>query len=178
MPETFPSDWRSQPCILASIPAPLVPYIAGLTKILEKRGFWASDSDYENAYAALFEFGRCLAVTCLDDLIESNNRLYRMLDTALYGKEYTVESTDPLVVTPGIPAAHELIFQPEFGLMMQVDKLMQMLDNRIAGTETPLYADTPGLKQQLQTIIDNMAGDDTDIATIISDLELLLALLA
>jgi len=55
---------------------------------------------------------------------------------------------------------------------------MQMLDNRIAGTETPLYADTPGLKQQLQSIIDAMAADDTDIAEIIEQLTLVAGLLA
>jgi len=39
-----------------------------------------------------------------------------------------------------------------------------------------LYSDLPGLKQQLQTIIDAL-GDDADLTTIISDLEAIALLL-
>jgi hypothetical protein len=61
--------------------------------------------------------------------------------------------------------------------MGRIDRLTQLIDNRIAGTETPLYDDLPGIKQQLETIITAL-GDDTDLATIISDLEAIALLLA
>lgn len=178
MPETFPSDWRDMPCVVVSIPAPLAPYAVGLLKILENRGFWASDDDYLAAYTATYELERCFMATCLNDLIESSDRIYRMLDTALYGKEYTVESEDPLVVTPGIPAAHELIYQDGFGLMHQVDQLTQLLDNSINGTETPLYSYTPNVKELLQAIIDALSAEDTDIGSLLAELEVIAGLLA
>lgn len=175
---TFPEDWRDQPCFLVAVPAPLVPYVGGLLKITEQRGFWATADDYERGYTASLELQGCLMSTCLAELIESNDRLYRMLDAALFGKEYEVITEDPLVVEPGIPAVHEMIYQDGFGLMYQVDRLTQLLDNRIAGTETPLYDDPNGLKQQLQAVIDALAADDTDIADILDQLALIAGLLA
>lgn len=115
--------------------------------------------------------------TCLNVLIEQNDALYRMLNTALFGVTYATESTDPLVVTPAIAPHVTLDVHDQASMLGRIDRLTQLLDNRIAGTETPLYDDTTGLKQQLQTIIDSL-GDDTDLATIISDLEAIALLLA
>jgi len=114
--------------------------------------------------------------TCLNDLLQQNDALYRMVNTALFGVTYSTESEDPLVVTPAIAPHVNLDIHDEDSLLGRVDRLTQMLDNRIAGTDTPLYSDLPGLKQQLQTIIDAL-GDDTDLTTIISDLEAIALLL-
>lgn len=174
---TFPPDWREEPCFIVSIPRPLVPFVGGLMKILEARGFWLTTDDYMRGYEAVIEFEECLMSTCLNVLIEQNDALYRMLNTALFGVTYATESTDPLVVTPAIAPHVTLDVHDQASMLGRIDRLTQLLDNRIAGTETPLYDDTTGLKQQLQTIIDSL-GDDTDLATIISDLEAIALLLA
>ena len=177
MKQEFPEDWRDQPCFVVALPRPLIPYVGGLLKILESRGFWVDAATYERGYTATVELEACLMATCLDVLLEQNNALYRMVDTALFGTEYTIESTDPLVVTPPIPAARVLAFDDQDSLLGRLDRLAQLADNTFNGTETPLYAYTPNVKEQLQTIIDAL-GDDTDLATIISDLEAIALLLA
>jgi len=174
---TFPSDWREQPCYLASIPRPLVPFVGGLLKMLESPGFWASEADYVAAYAATVELEACLMSTCLDVLLQQNDALYRLLNTSLLGVAYTTVSEDPLVVTPAIAPHVNLDIHDQDSLLGRMDRLTQLIDNRIAGTETPLYDDTPGIKQQLETVIAAL-GDDTDLATIISDLEAIALLLA
>jgi len=173
---TFPEDWRDQPCFLVAIPRPLVPYVAGLLKIGEQRGFWASEVDYTRGYTAIIELEECLMTTCLDVLLQQNDALYRLLNTSLLGVAYTTVSEDPLVVTPAIAPHVNLDIHDQDSLMGRIDRLTQLIDNRIAGTETPLYDALPGIKQQLETIIAAL-GDDTDLATIISDLEALLILL-
>lgn len=174
---TFPSDWRDQPCYVVSVPKPLVPFVGGLMRILEQRGFWSTADDYENGYVAVLEFEGCLMATCLDVLLEQNDALYRMVNTALFGVEYETVSTDPLVVEPAIAPHVNLDIHNQDSLLGRVDRLTQLLDNRIAGTETPLYDDTPGLKQQLQTIIDAMASDDTDIEGILEAAQAIVVLL-
>jgi len=174
---TFPEDWRDQPCFLVSVPRPLVPFVGGLLKILEKRGFWQSDTDYLRGYTAVTELEACLMATCLDVLLQQNDALYRLLNTALLGVAYTTESEDPLVVTPAIAPHVNLDIHDQDSLMGRIDRLTQLIDNRIAGTETPLYADLPGIKQQLEDVIAAL-GDTTDLATIISDLEAIALLLA
>jgi len=168
---TFPSDWREEPCFIVAIPKPLVRYVGGLLKLTEQRGFWATEDDYRNGYAASIALQGCLMSTCLDVLLQQNDALYRLVNTALLGVAYTTVSVDPLVVTPAIAPHVNLDIHDEDSLIGRIDRLTQLLDNRIAGTDTPLYSDLPGLKQQLQTIIDSMSTDDTDLATIISDLE-------
>jgi len=149
---TFPEDWRDQPCFLVSIPRPLVPYVGGLMKIAENRGFWASDIDFSRGYTAVIELEGCLMSTCLDVLLQQNDALYRMLNTALLGVAYTTVSEDPLVVTPAIAPHVNLDIHDQDSLMGRLDRLTQLIDNRIAGTETPLYDALPGVKQQLEAM--------------------------
>jgi len=146
-------------------------------KILEQKGFWASDTDFSRGYTAAVELEECLMTTCLDALLEQNDALYRLINTAVLGQLYTIESSEPLLVTPAIAPAVDLTILDQDSLMGRIDRLTQLIDNRIAGTETPLYDDLPGIKQQLEAVIAAL-GDDTDLATIISDLEAIALLLA
>jgi len=172
----FPEDWRDQPCFIVSIPRPLVPYVGGLMKIAEQRGFWASDTDYLRGYTAVTEFEECLMSTCLSVLLEQNDALYRLINTAVLGQAYTVVTEDPLVISPSIAPFVSLEVLDQDSLMGRLDRLTQLIDNRLAGTATTLYSDLPGIKQQLADIITAL-GDDTDLATIISDLEAIALLL-
>lgn len=174
---TFPSDWRTQPCYLVSIPKPLVPFVGGLLTILEKRGFWVSEEDYANGYTATIELEACLMATCLDVLLQQNDALYRLLNTALLGQAYTTVSPDPLVITPAIEPHVDLAILDQDSLMGRIDRLTQLVDNRLAGTETPLYDQLPGIKQQLEEIIAAL-GEGTDLTAVISNLEAIALLLA
>lgn len=127
-------------------------------------------------YTAITELEACLMTTCLDVLLQQNDALYRLINTAMLGVAYTTVSEDPLVVTPAIAPHVNLDIHDQDSLMGRIDRLTQLIDNRISGTETPLYDDLPGIKQQLETVIAAL-GDDTDLATIISDLEAIALLL-
>jgi len=174
---TFPSDWESEPCFLVSIPRPLVPYVGGLLKILEQRGFWVSEEDYANGFAATVQVEECLMSTCLNVLMEKQDALYRLLNTAVLGQAYTLVSPDPLFVTPAIEPFVSLDILDQDSLMGRIDRLTQLVDNRLAGTETPLYDELPGIKQQLEEIIAAL-GEGTDLTEVISNLEAIALLLA
>jgi hypothetical protein len=174
---TFPEDWRDQPCFLVAVPRPLVPYVGGLLKIAEQRGFWASSIDYSRGYTAVLELEECLMSTCLDVLLQQNDALYRLVNTALLGQAYTTTSSDPLVVDPAIEPWVALTVLDQDSVMGRLDRLTQLIDNTFNGTEVPLYLYTPYIKEQLQSIIDAL-GDSTDLTTIISDLEAIALLLA
>jgi hypothetical protein len=173
---TFPEDWRDQPCFLIAIPRPLVQYVAGLLKIGENAGFWATTEDFKRGYTAITELEECLMTTCLDSFLTKQDDLYRLINTAVRGQAYTVVTESPLVVTPAIEHAVELGFIDQNSVFGQLDRLTQLIDNRIAGTETPLYADLPGIKQQLEDVIAAL-GDDTDLTEIIAQLGELVVLL-
>jgi len=67
MKQTFPEDWREQPCFAVAIPRPLVPFVGGLLKLLEQSGLWSTIDDYERGYTAAVELEACLMTTCLTD---------------------------------------------------------------------------------------------------------------
>ena len=174
---TFPEDWRDQPCFLVSIPRPLVPYVAGLLKIGENRGFWLSAEDYIRGYTAIIELEECLMTTCLDVLLEKQDALYILINTSVLGQAYTVVSEDPLVIEPAIEPFVSLDVLDQDSVMGRLDRLTQLVDNRLAGTETPLYDALPGIKQQLEDIIAAI-GEGTDFTEVISNLEGIALLLA
>lgn len=174
----FPSDWREQPCFVVAIPRPLVPYVGGLLKLLEQSGLWLTTDDYKRAYTATVELEECLMATCLTDLIEQQNALYRLVNTALFGETYTLESSDPLLVTPAIAPFVTLDNLNQDSLMGRIDRLTQLVDNSINGTETPLYTYDPSVKALLQGIIDALGADDADLSSILSELEIIAALVA
>jgi len=178
MAETFPTDWREQPCYLVAVPAPLAPYVGGLLKIAEQRGFWQSDTDYLHGYTAVTELEGCLMTMCLNALLERQDALYRLVNTALLGQSYSIDSLDPLVVTPAIEPAVDLTILDQDSIMGRLDRVTQLLDNSINGTATDLYSYSPSVKDQLQAILDAIAADETDLGTVITDLELIIGALA
>jgi hypothetical protein len=175
---TFPEDWREEPCFIVAMPRPLVPYVGGLLKIMEYRGFWGSDADFLRGYTATVELEECMMATCLSALLEQNDALYRLVNTALLGVEYTTVSEDPLVVTPAIAPHVNLDVHDQDSLMGRIDRLTQLIDNSINGTETPLYSYDPSVKALLQGIIDALGSEDTDLGSILAQLELVVGLLA
>jgi hypothetical protein len=174
---TFPSDWREQPCFLVSLPRPIVPFVGGLLRIMELRGFWASHEDYRYGYTAVTELEACLMRTCIDELFEKHDELYRLLNTGIFGETYSIVTLDPLVVTPAIEPFVSLDVLSQDSIMGRIDRLTQLVDNRLAGTETPLYDELPGIKQQLEDIIAAL-GEGTDLTEVISNLEAIALLLA
>ena len=70
-----------------------------------------------------------MAILCggMNELVESNNRLYRLMDTALNGRVYTVDSTEPLLITPAI-ADVPIALDPPAGMVANLDNLPGILD--------------------------------------------------
>jgi len=175
---TFPSDWREEPCFLVSVPAPLVPYVGGLLRIAEQKGFWATEADYESAYAALMELEGCLVSTCLDEMLSLQRSTYRLLDTALFGTEYSGPTSGEGEVTPAIPNYRSLAFDSYDSVLGRLARTADVVDNAINGTITPEYSYTPSVKDKLQEVIDAIvanAGDDSDL---LAELEVIAGLLA
>lgn len=173
---TFPENWRDEPCYLNAMPLSLVPYVSGLTKILESRGFWASEADFQRGYAAVLEWEACLMATCLSDLIETQNATYRMLHTALFGQEYETVTESPLVVSPAIAPHVPLEFVNRDSVLGRLSNITDVIDNALNGTETPLYSYTPSVKDLLQQIRDAIPAESTELDDILAQVEIIAGL--
>lgn len=174
----FPTDYAERSCYLVAINASLIPLVAGALRFYEKRGTWLTDADYELGYNAFAELQVCMMRLCVDDLIESNDRLYRMLDTAIYGRIYTLESTDPLVVSPTIQAVHDLAIEHDDSILGRMEDQRQLLQNALNGTDTPNYDRVDGVRdllEQIKTAIESSGGLDDDMLAKLAEIAVLLA---
>jgi hypothetical protein len=172
MPDSYPTGV----CLLVPIDAALVPIVAGELLSLQESRRWVPD-DYESAYRAFAELGAYMTAICAQEIIESNNRLYRLLNTALFGQVYTLVSTEPLLITPDIPAVpdNSIIVPPS--LLAVTETTVQVLINSLRGEDTSEFTGT-GIKQQLEEIIaaiNATGGLDDDILAQLVEVVALLA---
>jgi hypothetical protein len=151
MKHTFPENY-GEGCILVEIDKALVPLVAGALKPFERRFSWVSDEDYEQGYNAFAELQVQFMGKCVQALIDSNDRIYRLLDTALNGVAYTAtpatspppaappDPTRPTIspAIPTVPAASSPAQLAPFALRSRLERLINLADNLSTGQTFPL----------------------------------------
>ena len=100
---TFPALATGGSAALVCVEVEVIPLLAGVVRKFEQRAAWDSDDDHARAYqwAAAFQ-EQLMGASCLQELIESNRQIYRLLDSALNGTAYSLNGD---LVEPAIPAA-------------------------------------------------------------------------
>jgi hypothetical protein len=165
-------------CELAVFPVAVVPFALGALEYRIPKYVWADDS-----YARGVQLIRSLqmAILCggMQELIESQNQIYRMLGTAIYGTEYSVVETTPeLIVTPIIEPTHALTIENEESILGRMEDMKQLLQNALNGTETPLYSEPLGVRELLANLITAVEAGTTNDADMLAELVQIAGLLA
>lgn len=160
---TFPAEYDQAGCYLVPINAALIPLVAGALRHFEERRSWHSDEEHQRAYNAFAELQICMTKLCAEQLIESNDRLYRMLSTALYGRQYVVQSANPLVVAPPIAPTHDLAIEHADSVLGRMERLRQLLENALNGTSTPQYNRADGVRDLLEQLITALQQSDQQL---------------
>lgn len=170
----------------------LVPIVAGLLRTLEQRDAWVSDDDFEQGYNAIAELQTCMSGRCIDELVEAQERTYRLLDRALNGVIYTAvpNSVNPVLnppaITPAIPDVPPLSIAP--GLLARFERLLALQENQVTGrtyqatTQNPLepaLLETHSLRKTielLQGVLDpgwfGIGGNDATLADVVRALRI------
>lgn len=169
MKYTFPENYDSADCVLVPINVSLIPFIAGALKIYEYRRTWKTEIDYERGYNAFVKVQIDMTGRCIQELIDSNDRIYRLLDAALNGTQYTVTPAeepppapppDPTrpTISPAIPTAPPATSAVAPGLRARLERLIALQDNFNNGRvyasdlQNPLESaltNTTSMRQQL-----------------------------
>jgi len=163
-------------CELAAFPVAVVPYALAALEHRIPKYIWDSAS-YVRGVQLIRSLQMAILCGGMVDLIESNDRIYRMLDTALYGTDYSVISTDPLVVEPAIEATHALTIEHPDSLLGRAEDLRQLLQNGLNGTATTLYDRELGIRDLLELIKAAVEASDTldpDMLAKLAEIALLL----
>lgn len=136
-PYVLAPDYENAGCVLVALPVALVPLVTGALQKYERRYLWATDADYERGYNALAEIQAQMSNKCLQELIDSNNQIYRLLDTALNGTQYSTvtnpaDPTRPTVLPP-IPFVPPASTSAANALRAHVGRLWQLAENAATG---------------------------------------------
>lgn len=160
----------------------LLPLVAGALAHFEMRHVWHSDEEYEQGYNAFAELQACMTQLCIRELIDSNNRIYRLLDSSLNGVVYSASGAgtiiDPYLYSPPMPVVPATESGLEPSLKFSGEKTLRLVDNL---TNATIYDDAPddrNIRQQLKDIYDKLAEVDTDaedLEPILRGIALLLA---
>lgn len=90
--------------VLLCVPGPIVPYFRRFFSQMEMPYIWKTREDYQRAYPVFAAIEAQMTSTCASNVVDSIDRLYRLLDSALNGTTYTTDESTPPVVSPAIPA--------------------------------------------------------------------------
>ena len=171
----FPSDYGTRGCALVPIDIALLPIVAGMIAPLEDEWVW-QEGDYPQAYRAVADLEAVMTQLCVAELVESNNRLYRLINYSLNGQVYEAGDNPPDSITPSIPDVPNTdISSP--GMVRTLVVVRNMLSNALNGDINSDFALSPSIRELLQGIIDAFSADDADIGEIISQLEAIAVLL-
>ena len=178
----FPSGYDDAPCFLVAINAKILPMVAGALAPLENRRMWLTDQDYEQGYNAIVALEACMTALCLNQLLDSNDRLYRLLDSSLNGTVYTVTGdgtpTDPYIYSPVIPIVPDETAHTYPGMRKHSEDIRNAITNIANGTAEPGYSDTRNIRQQLDDMIAAIQGQGEYDEDMLAKLVQIAALLA
>lgn len=173
MGQQLQSGWSESPDVLICVPSALLPYLQAGCELLRRSPRWDDNSKNDAAKALKYLQRQLSMATCAKELIESNNRIYRLLETRLTGQAYTwsVDEDGEVVVTPSIPPAPPA--NPTAPLMLQWELIDQRLDNAFNGAVHPGMPTNGAVRPLLEQILAKIGEEDTNPEDIAQIIELL-----
>jgi hypothetical protein len=168
------------PIELTFCPTALIPAVLGGLETRASRYVWATPDDWKRGRRLIREVQAGLLMGTAQELIESNNRIYRLLSTALLGTEYTVTpAVSPLpalpadptrpTITPALPDAPPATapaLLPGRAMLNRQQRLLDVVDNALNGTVVdaaptlqPSVRDNLEAMRQLLATADSLDGD-------------------
>lgn len=163
-------------CELAIFPVAVVPYALAALESRVPKYIW-SDAGYVRGVQLIRSLQMALICGGLREITDRQDALYRMLDSGIFGRLYTVDSTEPLVVTPAIDPTHDLVIQANDSLLGRIDDTQQLLKNALNGTLTTNYFRPLGLRDLLEQLLAAAEAENTLDAEEIAKLAQIIGLL-
>lgn len=154
---------------LICVSAEMVPLIGGLFSRYEQRYEWSSDADFRAGYQAVAELQEQLfmGLGCIEQIVESNQQIYRLLDTSLNGTQYAVVGG---VITPEIPAVPPASVEALNAMRAHIGRIWLLLENEVAGATatagegilgSPALEDDQTGRQLLRRLLVGVDGNGT-----------------
>lgn len=185
----FPiTAYQADNCTLLCVNTALIPFFRLFFADMQKRDRYATRDDWWHGYQAFAELEEMLMSGCVQQLIEGQNRLYRLLDTALNGVAYTA-TTDPATqittITPDQPVVPATTVGVAPGLRRQLLDMQGTINAgwfgiggepaTLADIVNALRVGSDGQKQNILDTLGNILAAGGNVAHIFTLVESLFA---
>jgi hypothetical protein len=189
----FPSsEYDEANSALLCVPIAFLPFLRRGYEVLQERDTWYNRETWWRAYQIAAWIEEQALMGCMNDLVESHERLYRLLDRAINGTEYTT-APDPdtpgeVLITPEIPEVPPTTPAIAPGLLARLERLIAIQDNFANGRiylpdgnnpADPQLDNAVSMRQQLilmQGIINagwfGIGGENATIADLVNALRI------
>lgn len=186
---TFP-NLTDAPTAAVCVPIPIIPFFRDFFAHMQQRGLWQTRDDWLKAYRIFGQIEAELMGSCIQDLIESNNRLYRLLDTALNGTQYTAtpDGIGGITILPQIADAPPASVSAPNAMRSHIGRLWHLVENLTSGTTyaadagvdgAPALPDAVALRDVFRRLIAGIDGGAeppaTNLVELLDQAETLLA---
>lgn len=167
----FPKQaYNSNNYAVVCVNTAFIPFFRIFFATMQERWRWSTREDWWRSYQVFAEMEEMLMIDCMKQVIASQDRIYRLLDTALNGTTYVINPpvapateptiTPPIHIAPPNNSPHYPSRNAEpYGLRMRLERLINLIDNQVTGRQTgagfpelsnsPL-TDTKGLREALR----------------------------
>ncbi|MEI7645654.1 MAG: hypothetical protein WCJ55_15375 [Chloroflexales bacterium] len=184
----FPSATYQQNCTLLCVDVAFIPFFRLFFAEMQERWRWSTREDWWRSYQVFAEMEEMLMSGCVQQLVEGQNRLYRLLDTALNGVVYTA-TTDPATqittITPDQPVVPANTVGVAPGLRRQLLDMQGIINAgwfniggqpaTLADVVNALRVGSDGQKQNILDTLGNILAAGANAASIFQLVESLFA---
>lgn len=165
-------------CEITSFPVAVVPFALAALEYRIPRYIWQSDS-YLRGVQLIRSLQMALLCGGIKEITDRQDDLYRMLDTAIYGTEYSIEATDPeLIISPTISHTKLLLVDSPLSIFGRMESMNQLLQNALNGTETTEFDRLNGIRDLLEQLLVAAEAEsdlDPDMLAKLAEIAVLLA---
>jgi hypothetical protein len=98
---------------------------------MQSHSIWRTRDDWYNGYQAFTELEEQLMAGCMQQLIEEQRRVYRLLDTSFNGTQYSEAGG---IISPELPTVPPASTSEPNALRAHVGRLWHLVENATTGT--------------------------------------------
>jgi hypothetical protein len=134
---------------------------------MQEHYVWKSPDDWHRAYQIFAELEEQLMAGCLQQLIDEQQRLYRLLDASLNGTQYELVGD---VISPALATVPSASTGAPNALRSHVGRLWQLAENTTTGATyaagagidgSPELADDQAVRAVIRRLIEGVDGGAT-----------------
>lgn len=154
-----------------------VPFFLAALESRTQHFMWDSEQSAHNGEQMIRRLQVSLLTGGIKEITRRQDQLYRLIASGLTGKQWSLQSEEPLVINPPIPDIPDTSIVDDTSLLGNGVLSYKMLDNALNGTPNDRFSDPNGVKPLLTQLLQAYQQGEIDTEEMIGYLKTIALLL-